>query len=380
MLKVLAIGSGWYPEAPGGAENVFYQLMRHLPGQGLSIRGLTPGEPEVNSALGGSVQAFARTTSSLRERLLSARAAVSEELGSSNQPDLIASHFALYALPSIDALARRPMVVHFHGPWALESGLEGAGRFAVLLKQSVERLVYSQAQRIIVLSRAFADVLIRSYGMPAKRIRIVPGGVDCARFAPTLTKQEACAALGWPQDRPTIFTVRRLVRRMGLSTLLLAMKDVRASCPDARLVIAGRGPERERLEREIDDLSLRGSVELSGYMPEERLPLAYRAAAFTVMPSVGLEGFGLVAAESLASGTPVFVTPVGGLPDVVNALSRGLVLSGTDAGAIADRLKAALAGTIALPSSEACRIYAQSHFDWPIIASGVNHVYVDALQ
>ena len=67
-----------------------------------------------------------------------------------------------------------------------------------------------------------------------------------------------------------------------------------------------------------------------------QLPLAYRAADLTVVPTVALEGFGLIAVESLAAGTPVLVTPVGGLPEVVAALSPALVLAATGSAPLAD--------------------------------------------
>jgi glycosyltransferase involved in cell wall biosynthesis len=95
---------------------------------------------------------------------------------------------------------------------------------------------------------------------------------------------------------------------------------------------------------------------------------------------VALEGFGLITVESLASGTPVLVTPVGGLPEAVAGLSQDLVLPSTGADAIADGLGKALDGTIRLPDSDACRAYARANFDNPVIAKRVAAVYNEAIQ
>jgi len=95
---------------------------------------------------------------------------------------------------------------------------------------------------------------------------------------------------------------------------------------------------------------------------------------------VALEGFGLAAVESLAAGTPVLVTPVGGLPEAVTALSPELVLPGTGAQALADGIGAALRGQLRLPDADACRDYARTHFDLPVIATQVAHVYREAIE
>ena len=65
---------------------------------------------------------------------------------------------------------------------------------------------------------------------------------------------------------------------------------------------------------------------LLGFVPDEQLPLAYRAADFSIVPSVALEGFGLIVAESLAAGTPVLVTAVGGLPETLEGLAPQCVV------------------------------------------------------
>ena len=76
------------------------------------------------------------------------------------------------------------------------------------------------------------------------------------------------------------------------------------------------------------ELGLQDHVRLLGHVPEADLPLAYRAADLTVMPTASLEGFGLSVIESLAAGTPVLATPVGGMLDILPPLGEQLVLEG----------------------------------------------------
>lgn len=377
--SVLQLGLGWFPETHGGAENMFYHLARHLPQQGIAFSGLVLGNTSATLDNGARIDSFAPPTASLPRRVAAARTAIAAALRR-QAPDLVASHFALNTVGALPALRNRPLVVHFHGPWALESAAEGAGALSVRLKFLVERLVYHRATRFVVLSRSFGTILAERYGVPPDRIHRVPGGVEADRYDLPDSRQQARARLGWPQGRPVILTVRRLVKRMGLTALVDSMVELRRRVPDALLVVAGRGPEAAALQDRIGALGLEEHVRLLGFVPDAQLPLAYRAADLCVMPSQALEGFGITALESLASGTPVLVTPVGGLPEVVEGLDGDLVLAGTDARAIGIGLAEALTGLRRLPDADACRSLVRTRFDWPVIAARTAAVYRDALQ
>ena len=247
-------------------------------------------------------------------------------------------------------------------------------------KAALERAVYRRGNRFIVLSEAFRDILHRDYGVPLERVRVIAGGVNVGRFATKTTRREARERLGWRQDRPTILAVRRLAQRMGLKDLIEAMDKVRVSVPDAQLLVAGTGPLAKALNAHVRALGLEDSVRFLGFVSDEDLTLAYRAADLTVVPTVALEGFGLVAVESLAAGTPVLVTPVGWLPEVVRELSPDLVLPTTGADSLAEGLAASLEGELVLPSAQSCQAYARERFDWPVVASRVRGVYTEAIR
>jgi len=295
-------------------------------------------------------------------------------------PDLVASHFALYTLPWLDLLDDVPLVVHFHGPWAAEGRVEASSSPSVHLKKQIEQVVYGRANRIIVLSDAFRAVLQDAYGVSSDRIVRIPGGVDVEAFDVAATPKEACARLGWPLDRPIVFAVRRLAKRMGLENLIEAVARLRRDVPDVLLLIAGKGPLHGALSAQIYEHGLQESVHLLGFVSDEDLPYAYRGAALSIVPTIALEGFGLITIESLAAGTPVLVTPVGGLPEVVSPLSTDLVLAGPSPAELSDGLRQALLAPEALPSSVACRSYARAQFDWSVIAHRTRNVYDDVLR
>ncbi|MFQ5569663.1 MAG: glycosyltransferase family 4 protein [Rhodothermales bacterium] len=378
-MHTLQLGTGWFPDQAGGLNRVYYNLVRFLPQAGVGVHGLVLGTPDLETRTGGLVEAFASDAASLPRRCWQSRRQALRIM-TEHPPSLIASHFALYTAPLGRHLRKHPLVVHFHGPWAHESTVEGQPRLATYVKFLVERSTYRQARRFIVLSEAFRDVLHRTYRVPLERIRIVPGGVDMERFAPGCERVDAREHLAWPRDRLIVLAVRRLQRRMGLGNLIAAMQEVRKKIPEALLLIAGQGPLAGELAARIEGLGLSHNVRLLGFLPDADLPLAYRAADLTIVPTVALEGFGLITIESLAAGTPVLVTPVGGLPEVVRGLSAHLVLGGSEAASLAEGIVRALDGSTPLPDAAACRHYVQTHYAWLVIARRVREVYEEALE
>lgn len=373
-VHTLQLGKEWFSEQSGGLNRYYAELVRRLPEVGVGVTGLVAGSDEVTRRSGGCVRAFAPRQASLPVRLAGVRAHARRAL--SEQPDdLVAAHFALYTAPCLDLVRGRPMVVHFHGPWAAESRSEGAAAWTVRMKHWVEHRVYQHATRFIVLSKAFGEVLADGHAVPTDRIRVVPGGVDTRRFALTHSRAEARQLLGWPTDRPIALVVRRLVRRMGLENLIASIADVRREVPDLLLMIAGTGPLTGELNRRIRDANLDDAVRLVGFVPDQQLPLAYQAADVSVVPSVALEGFGLIVAESLAAGTPVLVTAVGGLPETLAGFAPQCVIHEPGARGLAATLVAALRGTMPIPSRDECVQYARDRFDWSVVASQVRGVY-----
>ncbi len=333
----------WHPDEPGGLNRYYLDLYRALEGK-VPRRGVVVGpvtDPEPGVLAGGDksdplplrLLRFARTARRLRRGVAA-----------------IDAHFALYALPVISRRTR--LVVHFQGPWAAESEVNAGSRDS-RLRKAIERAVYCRADRVVVLSRAFGDLLTREYGVPPGRIEVIPPGVDLARFTPG----------DQPTDPGLVFAARRLVPRMGLDVLIRAFADPRLGA--ARLEIAGDGELRDELTALADRLGIGDRVTLLGRIGEDELVDRYRRAAVSVVPTTALEGFGLIVLESLACGTPAVVTDVGGLPEAVRDLDPTLVVPPGDTAALAGRLATALAGQA--PTRDQCRAYAE-RFSWDAVA------------
>jgi glycosyltransferase involved in cell wall biosynthesis len=377
MPHTLHLGTAWLPEHAGGLERYYADLLKHLQQAGIPARGLVVGSDRVARESDGLVQAFAPEGVGLPRRLWAVRQATRAALAKS--PLVVVSHFALYALPILDFLSPDPFIVHFHGPWALESAMEGACPSVVRAKRTIERTVYGRATLVIALSRAAARLLSESYGISSDRIRIIPGGVSSSFFI-TESRTTARERLGWPLNRPIVLVVRRLARRMGLEDVVTAAVEIRHHVDGLLVVIAGAGTLANDLQARISGAGLEQTVRLVGFLPDPLLPLAYRAADITLIPSTALESFGLVAIESLAAGTPVLVTPVGGLPETVECLSPQCVLPTTGPRAVAEGIIAAIGGTLRLPTNEECTSFARERYHWPMVAPRVSAVYAEAMQ
>jgi glycosyltransferase involved in cell wall biosynthesis len=370
---IFFLGASWFLVNPGGLERYVFELNKYLKTVNDHIEVWAFDIPDNGNSPSTKLINLGRSKSLLWKRLLTVYRKISQR--KFTKLDAINFHFALYSLPLLPYLPRNtPLTFTFHGPWALESTEENINSLNIVLKRMIEQTVYRQCDRFIVLSKAFGTVLHETYHIPWSNIHIIPGGVDTLRFQLNLARQNARTQLNWPQDRPVLFTPRRLVHRMGLDKLIAALVQVTQDVPEVWLAIAGKGPLRETLEQQVRDLNLEENVKFLGFLPDEDLPVAYQAADLTVMPSQSLEGFGLVLLESLACGTPALCTPVGGMPEVVEPFYPSLVTESADENAIAERLIDFLIGRLELPSREACREYAVNNFDWKAIAPRIREV------
>ncbi|GAB1544286.1 glycosyltransferase family 4 protein [Scytonema sp. NUACC21] len=375
--SILCVGIGWFPKTPGGLERYIYDLTQKLAANHdrVELCGVGLPENEPNSSV--KLTNLALPDTPILKRLWCIRNNFKKTRF--GKPDAINLHFALYSLPILDLLPKDvPITFNFHGPWAFESKEEvNEKNLSIFLKAwLVEQRTYNCCDRFIVLSKAFGNILHQQYKVSWDKIHIIPGGVDVARFQPNLSPIEARTKLGWPTDRPILFTSRRLVNRVGLDKLLIALAEIQPRIPDVWLAIAGRGPLRETLQQQVDELGLHDHVRFLGYVPDEHLPIAYQAADISVMPSQSFEGFGLAVVESLACGTPVVCTPIGGMPETIEPFSPDLITTSPDASAIAEKLEQVLLRKVPVPSREDCRQYAVANFDWRKIALDVRKVLI----
>jgi len=268
-----------------------------------------------------------------------------QKLHAETPVDAVIVHFAYtswgyHRLPLAQTL---PTLRIFHGPWdreaAAEQGQVGLkAQIAQRIRHAFERYSLHRSHCIVTLSEFMATDVRERFGIPAEKIVTIPGGVDTTLFVPG-DRAQARERLGLPPDAFVVFTARRLVRRMGLDLLLDAAAQTRAELPTLQIRIAGKGPLLAELTQQIETLQLTDCAQLVGFVPDALLPDYYRAADLFVLPTVSLEGFGLIILEALACNTPVLGTPVGAIPDVLCRFDPSLVLSAASAEGIAAGLR-----------------------------------------
>ncbi|WP_261565810.1 glycosyltransferase family 4 protein [Frankia gtarii] len=167
----------------------------------------------------------------------------------------------------------------------------------------------------------------------------LPSGVDAALFRPGAGREETRRRYGLT-GRRVVVCVSRLVARKGQDMLVRALPALRCRVPGAALFIVGGGPHRADLERLARDSGVAEHVTFAGSVPWEELPAHYAAGDVFAMPcrsrlgGLEVEGLGIVYLEASASGLPVVAGNSGGAPDAVLDQRTGLVVDGTDLGAV----------------------------------------------
>lgn len=250
-----------------------------------------------------------------------------------------------------------PATVMVHGSEIAHPGWQDRG--------TLVRHVLDHADRIIVPSDYTAGLCTEA--ADPKRVDVVPNGVDHDRFHPGLRRHPP----GGGEDFTVLF-VGHLHPRKGPATLAEAIPRIRADRP-TRFVFAGpdRG-EADRIRQITADAGVADRTEILGMVPADDLPRLYGSADVMVFPTVwGTEGFGLVAAEAMACGTPVVASRVGAIPEVVLDGIAGLLVTPGDVAALADSVTTLLGDPERLASLGAAASEHASGFTWDGLADAV---------
>ncbi len=367
------LGLGWIGDQGGGLERYQHGICSAHANMGLDVEAWVQSRCLPGSGIPYSVNVFASPNESRIRRIRQLKRLAIPRF---QDGDLtFVSHHASVSAPLVPYLGDIPHVVHFQGPWAEESLIEGVPHWKAWLQKRFEKTAYSSADCIITLSEAFANIACERYRVDRDRIRIIPGGIDSEKANPGLSRSEARECLGWPSGRPIILSVRRLVRRVGIDILISAARQLIRRHPELLILIGGTGPLRNEFQTQIDELGIEKNVRLLGFIPERDLPVAYAGADYSIVPTQSLEGFGLVTIESMAAGTPAIVTPVGSLPEIASPLSRNLVLEGCGEQAMVSGLSRILKGEVSIPNADSCIGYVRNNYDWRVISPKVLSVY-----
>jgi len=304
--------------------------------------------------------------------------------------DLIHSHYWLSA-----AVARRlapkwrvPTIQMFHtlGLVKREAMTEEADAESDE-RIDIERQAVRESDALVAASEIEASELMQLYAADPEHICVLPCGVDTDLFRP-VRQVDAREALGRDQCERLVLFVGRIEQIKGIDVLLDAMGELFRRRPDLRhevcLVVVGGAldarddaPETEKvleLRRLVHEHRMEDNVDFIGSVDQQRLALWYDAADVCAVPSL-TESFGLVALESMASGTPVVATRVGGLQTVVAHGESGLLVPAGDHVALAEALERVLTDhRLRMHLAHGARSRAE-RYTWSRVGDGIEALY-----
>lgn len=263
----------------------------------------------------------------------------------------------LFAAPAIwmARLRRTPVVVNYRG-----------GEAADFLRDSarVVRLSLQRAARLIVPS-GFLQQVFGRHDMVAE---VVPNIVDLARFHPATTRPAA----------PRLLVARNLEAIYDNETALRAFALVLQQHAEARLTVAGTGPQAETLQRLAASLGVAERVHFAGRVDRDAMAGLLRESSVALNPSL-VDNTPNSVLEALASGVPVVSTNVGGVPFIVEDGRTALLVPPRDPAAMAAAVLRVLADEALRGRMAAAGLAQVQRYTWGEVAPLLTAVYREAL-
>lgn len=272
-----------------------------------------------------------------------------------------------------------PHLVTFHtmGLIKLQSRV---GEVEPAKRAEVERDLIESAARIIAFSPHERDAMVRLYGGSSAKIELLPCGVDLSRFKP-LDRKAARERLGLNGGKVVLY-VGRVEPLKGLELLVHTAAQME-TCHDVKVLVVGGANDGDeevgRLQDLARDLEVEHVIDFVGRVDQEDLPLYYNAADVCVLPSY-YESFGLAALESMACGTPVVATRVGGLSTVVHHGHTGYLKSWRCPEAFANSLEMIISSEGLQDSMGKAARRRAEEMSWERVAAGITDIYQSVLS
>jgi phosphatidylinositol alpha-1,6-mannosyltransferase len=265
----------------------------------------------------------------------------------------------------VAALYRRPAIALVHGLDLVASGLG----YRSLADASLRRF------EIVVANSHHTAALARSRGVLDRRIEVLHPGVE---VPPSRTDPSAfCREYGLDGQERILLFAGRLVPRKGLRAFLeRCLPEIVRRHPKVLLLVVGEVPRKslsdrlesmDELQALVQRLQLDSHVRFLGRVSEEMLRAAYATADLLILPlreyADDVEGFGMVAVEAAAQGTPTVAFRVGGVADAVDHGRSGVLVEAGDDASFVAVINRALGDPFFLASSASCRQFAE-RFEW----------------
>ena len=197
--------------------------------------------------------------------------------------------------------------------------------------------VLNSSEKVCTSCRSMRENAQKQGYRNEKEILLIPHGTNMPEMTMKQIDVRARHAIG---NEKIVFSLQRLFPRKGLEYLIQAIPQVIKKHPAVRFIIGGKGPEREKLEKQAQELGISEKIVFAGFIPDDELKAYYAAADLFALPSL-YEGFGVVYVDALMNGVPIVTTRCGGPEDIVRE-ENGFLVPIRDEKAFAEALIAAL--------------------------------------
>ncbi|MDA2928790.1 glycosyltransferase [Acidobacteria bacterium AH-259-O06] len=242
---------------------------------------------------------------------------------------------------------------------------------------NLERLTSKWVSLWIAVSEAIRKDLIDYYGLPAEKIEVVPNGIDVQDLHVRRSREEVRRDLGVEPKTLVLLEAARMTNQKGHRFLLEAVSNLRTSVPKLRCWLAGDGPLRPRLEKQVKRLNIEQYVDFLGFRSDVADLL--NAADIYVLPSLS-EGMPFGVLEAMSLGCPVVASSVNGVPEVIQEGITGRLVPPGDVQALS-RVLGQLARNLTMRQQLAAagRKTVQEHFTAERMAHRVGALYRSCL-
>ena len=292
--------------------------------------------------------------------------------------DVIHAHdwLVTYAAKTLKQSFNIPLVATIHATEAgRNSGIHDDVQRYI---NDTEWLLTYESTDVIVNSNYMKCELQRLFGLPFDKINVIPNGINLNNFTGIDRDYDFRRQYAMDNEKIILY-LGRLVYEKGVQNLIAAMPKILNSYHDAKLVIAGKGGMMDELRAEAHNLGIDNKVYFTGYLDSKAVQKMYKCADVAVFPST-YEPFGIVALESMLSGTPTVVSDVGGLNEIIDHGVDGMKSYAGNPNSIADSVLALLFDPqLCANISKNAKAKVKAQFNWNKIAQDTHYVYERAI-
>lgn len=368
-------------DAPGGAYRIAWEIACKMRDEGHRVALLCTGDEHkagkktyegievVRYWPGANINPLRK----VKSHIANACAAARNYLGGCKW-DIIHAHTPLPGLGAYMAFGQGARTVYtIHSPVVSEQRINWSNqglssRLKLLLGmgqlKKIEAAAYQKFDILHSLSQFTKNEINQLYGL-GNKIRVIPYWSPFEKIR-RVDKQQARQQLGWPTNKPTFFSLRRMTARMGLADAIEAARII-AGQYDFQLVLAGDGPLKEKLQKQTKEGGLSERVLFAGRLTDEQVSLAYQAADLFLLPTTMLECFGIIILEAYSFGCPVLASDCAAIPELVRPISPDLIFPAGNAELLANKLAGFLDKKLCVPDASKLIAYVHENYGQEVL-------------